>query len=132
MKLVCNHCNITVDKSEVWILKDIKNFTARKLLFANCPQCGEVVITLYEKRLSDNKVFVDENIQGLNAVKLLYREKQRLVTKVVNIDSSNLYGWIYGKNIEIKNKKGEVTQVRQYAADYKTGKKNLTKTIYQK
>lgn len=127
MKLIC--CNTEIDRIEAWFLKDIENFTARRLFFANCPICGQPVITLYEKRIADNKVFIDANIRGLNAVKTLYREKSRIVTKICNLDKNNLYGWIYGKNVEIRNKKKEVTQIRQYSSDFH-GNKTLSKKIF--
>lgn len=128
MEIVCTRCNSTVKHFEAWILDDIKDFTARKLFFTNCPKCQEVIVALYEKRISDNKVFINTNIQGLNAVKTIYRERKRVVTKIMNVKADNLYGWIYGVNKEIRNKKKEITQVRQYSSDF-NGNKTLSKKI---
>lgn len=111
------------------ILNDIKGFTARKLYKAKCPKCKEYVVTLIEKRISDNKVFVNENITGIEAVKVLYREKKRISATLPNIQSDTLYGWVYGHNVEIKNKNKQVTQIRQYSKDF-SGNKNLTKKVY--
>lgn len=128
MNIGCTRCQAEVEHLEAWILQDIKGFTARKLFFANCPQCKQPVVVLYEKRISDDKVFINENIQGINAVKTLYREQKRVITKVYKLKPDNLYGWIYGVNKEIKNKSNDVTQVRQYASDY-YGHKKLVKKI---
>lgn len=127
MQVVC--CE-EIKNVELWFLKDIKDFTGRKLIFANCPVCGQAVITLIEKRISDNEVFVNDNICGENAVKILFREQKRLQTKLFDIKSSDLFGWIYGVNIGIKNKHGEITQCRQYSTNF-YGKRKLVKKIVQ-
>ncbi len=131
MNIFCNHCKKNISKVEVWFLKDINNFTSRKLIYAVCPVCKEQIITLVEKRISDNKVFISKNISGINAVKTLYRERKRLVSQNFKIDVSDLFGWIYGVNKEIVNKKGEVTQVRQYSSDF-FGNKKIVKKIKAK
>ena len=107
-------CNKPLIVGEVWFLNDIKNFTARKLFKMKCSVCSEYSVVLIEKRISDNKVFVNE-IQGIEAVKTLYREKKRLVFVNNQIKVSDLFGWIYGVNKEIVNKKGDITQIRQYS-----------------
>lgn len=122
-------CCTQISHSEIWVLKDIKDFTERKIAYAICPKCREAVITLVEKRISDGKVFVNENIKGINAVKTLYREKKRVIAQIPFVKVSDLYGWIYGTNKEIKNKKGEITQIRQYATDFSNKKKLVKKVI---
>lgn len=114
---------------DVWILKDLKDFTARKLYKGICPFCKEEVVTLIEKRISDGKIFVNSNIKGPQAAKLLYREKKRALTTIPNIKETSLQGWVYGKNVQIKNKKGQVVQIRQYACNYESGRKELVKSI---
>lgn len=111
------------------MLNDIEGFTARKLYKAKCPKCKEDVVTLIEKRVSDNKIFVNANITGIEAVKTIYREKKRISAALPNIKSDSLFGWVYGHNVEIRNKNKQVTQVRQYAADF-SGNKKLTKKVY--
>lgn len=125
--LVC--CNNKIKCGEVLILNDIKGFTARKLYKAKCPKCKDDVVTLIETRVSDNKIFVNANITGLEAVKVLYREKKRILATLPDIKSDVLFGWIYGHNVEIRNKNKQVTQIRQYAKDF-SGNKNLTKKVY--
>lgn len=125
--LIC--CNNKIKCGEVLILNDIKGFTARKLYKAKCPKCKDDVVTLIETRVSDNKMFVNANITGLEAVKVLYREKKRILATLPDIKSDVLFGWIYGHNVEIRNKNKQVTQIRQYAKDF-SGNKNLTKKVY--
>ena len=121
-------CCTQISHSEIWVLKDIENFTERKLAYAVCPKCKDAVITLIEKRISDGKIFINANIKGINAVKTLYREKKRVLAQVPQVKMSDLFGWIYGTNKEIRNKKGEITQIRQYSTDF-SNKKRLAKKI---
>ncbi len=125
--LVC--CNKKVKNAELWILKDIKGFEARKMFVGFCTECKNKVVTLVETRIEDKKTFVD-NLVGIEAVKTIFREKKRKIETFSNMEVSKINGWIYGKNVEIKNRKGETTKIRQYATDYSTNKKNLVKAIF--
>ncbi len=121
-------CCVQISNTEVWILKDIKGFTSRKLVYAICPICKEAVVSLIEKRTSDGKLFINNNITGLEAVKTIYREKKRLLAKINKINTYDLFGWIYGSNKEIRTKNGKISQIRQYATDF-SNKKQLVKKI---
>lgn len=119
-------CNMPLNIGEVWFLNDIKNFTARKLYKTKCPVCKEDIVLLFEKRISDNKIFINE-IKGIEAVKTIYRENKRKLQIFPDIKTNDLYGWVYGINIQIK-KNGKITQLRQYSSDFK-GKRVLVKKI---
>lgn len=121
-------CNQKVNTCEVWFLKDIKGFTARKLLKGICPNCGDDVALQIMTSTDNGKTYYNL-YNGIEAVKTIYREKKRIIKVLPNIQTCNLYGWIYGINVEIKNKKSETTQIRQYAAD-SNGKRKLVKKIY--
>jgi hypothetical protein len=121
-------CGNSINKAELWILKDTEDFEARKLFIGFCNKCHRPVVTLVESRISDGRKFVNENYTGNKAVRVIKRESKRFLKKHYKIETSRLYGWIYGVNTEIKNKRGEVTQIRQYSSDY-YGQKSLTKTI---
>lgn len=127
MSLTCE-CGNTFNKTELWILKDTEDFEARKLIVGLCHKCRRPVATLIEKRISDGRVFVNENYTSNSAVKVIKRESKRFLSKYYKVETSQLYGWIYGVNTEIRNKQGEVTQIRQYSSDYH-GRKTLTKRI---
>ena len=127
--LKCN-CGKIIKKVNCVLLSDFKNFTSRKIIFAYCPVCKNLIITLIQQRLADDKVFINENIQGANALKLLNKEilKKRVIDTIALISFKNISGWLFGKNVQIKNKKGEVTQIRQYSS-YFNGNTKLTKVI---
>ena len=120
-------CNKTVKCGDVWFLKDIKGFTARKIFIGQCSVCKNDVAILFEKRIEDNKMFVNE-LTGIEAVKTIFREKQRKVAILPDIKSDCLQGWVYGVNTQIKDRKGKVIKVRQYASDF-SGKRALRKEL---
>ena len=120
-------CNNQIKSGELCFLKDIKGFTARKIFITKCVNCKEIIVILTEKRITDNKVFINF-IKGIEAIKTIYRERKRIVQTFPDIKINSLYGWVYGHNVQIKNKKGEVTQIRQYASDF-SGNKSLVKKI---
>lgn len=122
MEIICS-CRRVLDDIELMILKDNKDFTKRKIFSAICKHCLNPVITLTETRKSDNKVFVNENITGKRALQILANEQKRVLSRIKSISRDNLYGWVYGVNVQIKNRKGEVTQVRQYASDFNNNRK---------
>lgn len=126
MDLVCNSDKTVIDKVDVWFLKDIKNFTARKIIIGLCPKCRRPVATLIEKRISDGQMFANENISDNDAIKLINRESKRALCKYFKVETKSLSGWVYGVNTEIKNKNGVTTQTRQYSSDF-YGNKYLVK-----
>lgn len=125
MGFVC--CGAKINKIELWILKDIQNFNSRKLTIAHCDKCHKIQLVLIEKRSSDGKVFTNI-IDEKNVANVLLREKNRLLYRYYDIENDSLFGWIYGVNIEIKNKKGKTTQIRQYSSDF-NGNKVIQKKI---
>lgn len=127
MLIHCKKCNSKNSVTEVQELEDIENFTNRILIIGVCRNCNKDIAMLVETRKSDNKPFID-SYHDIEAIKVIKREKKRLKNKVVEADT-RYYKWIYGKNVEIKNKNGKVVQIRQYACDYRTNKRKLIKTI---
>lgn len=113
----------------IWELKDSKDFTNRKIAIADC-RCGNHLAKLYQERISDGQLFVNE-YQGTEAIKVIAREAKRLISETYETPKQALSGWIYGVNKEIKNKKGEVTQIRQYAASF-FNSRELVKKVYIK
>ena len=118
------------DSVKIWLLKDTKDFTDRKLIINNCQKCGNRKVALYQKRMFDNRIYINE-YQGAEAVKTIARETRRLDSEYFSTSKSGIIGWIFGINKEIKAKNGKITQVRQYASDF-NGKRELVKKIYMK
>lgn len=124
--MLMRHCNVNTEPSEVWFLKDIEFFTDRILLIGKCDVCKKDIITLIEVRKKDNIPFVN-NLSGQKAIKVKTREKKRIDYTLSSLNQQSS-SWVYGVNVGIKNKNGDVTQVRQYAADF-NGKRKIVKRI---
>ena len=126
IKMKC--CNNSIECGNLWILQDFKGFTKRKLFIGKCKICGDEVclqiMTNIESGITYHNLYT-----GIEAVKTIYREKKRISAALPNIKSDSLFGWVYGHNVEIRNKNKQVTQVRHYAADF-SGNKKLTKKVY--
>lgn len=118
-------CNKKIENAELWILSDFNNFTQRKLLVGKCSVCGDDAVLEIVRRVDTAKTYYNL-YNGIEAVKVLYREKKRKITVIPDINSDSLYGWVYGINTQIRNKKGEVTKIRQYASDF-SGNRELRK-----
>ena len=122
-------CNKKITQGELWILKDIKGFTKRKLLLGKCPICGDDVCLEVQTNTKSNKTF-SNLYTGIEAVKTIYRAKKLKLAMIPTIKYDALQNWVYGKNSQIKNRQGKVTQIRQYASNYQTDEQTLIKTIY--
>lgn len=129
MDIICS-CNHKTKITEEWILKDIKDFTERKLAVGKCRHCNNYNALLSEKRIVDGKVFI-EKISNKLVKRVLVREAKRILKRSYINDNCSLNGWVYGINVQIKNKKGVVTQIRQYSADFK-GNKSLVRKYYER
>lgn len=125
MLIKCTRCNINSEVIEVQELENITDFSERLLVLGFCKTCRNRIAALIERRNSDNKIFVD-SFWGDKAINVIKREKKRIKNKTLK---HKYNGFVYGKNKEIRNKKGDVTQIRQYASDYSTGKQTLVKTL---
>ena len=125
--MLMRHCNVNTEPSDVWFLEDIEQFTERMLLIGRCQgKCKKLIASLIEIRKSDNIPFVN-TLSGEKAEKVRRREKKRIRYAVSSLNKKSP-NWCYGVNIGIKNKNGDVTQIRQYSSDF-NGKKKLIKTI---
>lgn len=122
-------CNTEIRICDLWILQDIKGYVNRKMFVGKCPVCADDVCLQIETSLNTGKTYVNL-YNGIEAVKTLYREKKRKVSVLPSFAPGDLLGWIYGKNVEIKNKNKEVVQIRQYATCLKNGNSKLVKKIF--
>lgn len=121
-------CGIKVEVHQIWELQNYNGFIERKLFLGICPKCTDGVAFLYQKREFDGAEF-GNILNGIEVVKTTYREKRRVIAKRLNVSTKEAQEWIYGTNVQIKNKKGEVIKIRQYSTDFKTGAKKLEKEI---
>ncbi len=125
-ELLIECCNQKINSGELWILQDIKGYTARKLLIGKCKVCGDDVCLQIMTSTDTGKTYYNL-YTGIEAVKTLYREKKRKIAELPCIQTCALYGWVYGINTPVKNKKGAVVKVRQYAKSFKGDEKKLVK-----
>lgn len=119
-------CNVKIKKWELWLLEDFKGYTGRKLFVGKCKICGDEVCLQIMTNVGTSKTYYNF-YTGLEAVKTIYKEKRRKIATYPDIKSNSLYGWIYGVNVELKDKKGKTSQIRQYASDFKGNKKIIKK-----
>lgn len=122
--------NFTINPYDIWFLEGTKDFCNRKLLLGRTPQKHKTVVSLIETRIADAKVFVDTQA-GLKAEKIIHNERSRILytrQDVILSKKGKPYGWIYGDNREVRNKKGEVISIKQYSCD-NFGNSELVKQI---
>lgn len=101
----------------VWFLADIKDFTERKLyIFEDIIKQHTV---LEEKNIITGEIFSQKN-SGKKAEEIIERERIRLLytSDDIRIKKGKPFGWTFGDNREIHNKKGEVVAIRRYRCDY--------------
>ena len=121
--------NIEITPYDIWFLEGTKYFNDRKLMLGKTPK-GKTVVSLVETRMTDLKVFIDTQ-SGFKAEKIIKNEKNRVLytrQEVLLSRKGEPYGWIYGVNVQIRNKKGVVSQLRQYSSDFH-GNRTLVKKI---
>lgn len=138
--MILEHCNnVRFGTYDIWFLRNIENsnksktFINRKLFFGLCPSCRKRIAVLESYRKSDNKYFYTQAVEGTKQfANMVMAEQSKIVyTLQDTMNQKNTLGdgWVYGINKEIKNKQGEVTQVRQYACSLKNNKRSLVKKI---
>ena len=124
----CN-CGYTVNEkfTKVYFLVDSKKFKNRKLKVGYCPVCRTSIAILTEKRKADNEVFSDF-YKGERALTIIKKEKKNVLFIIYGQAQKIKDDWTFGINKEIKNRKGEIIEIRQYTSNFH-GQKELIKTI---
>ena len=124
----CN-CGYTVNEkfTRVYFLAESKKFKNRKLKVGYCPVCRTSIAILTEKRKADNEVFSDF-YKGERALTIIKKEKKNVLFIIYGQAQKIKDDWTFGINKEIKNRKGEIMEIRQYASNF-NGQKELIKTI---
>lgn len=114
---------------DIWFLERTTDFHERKLLLGKTKK-NKTVVSLIEKRIIDSKVFIDTQC-GSKAERIIHIERNRILytrQEVLLSKKGKPYGWVYGENLEIRDKKGKVTAIKQQACDY-FGQKEVIKII---
>lgn len=121
--------NTSIIPYDVWFLENTKDFCERKLLLGKTKK-DKVVVSLIETRINDARVYVDTQT-GDKAEKIIHKERSRILyTRLEMIFSrkGKPFGWTYGDNREVRNKKGEVIAIKQFRSD-DYGNSELVKEI---
>lgn len=115
------HGTKKIQHKVIWFLEDIKGFTERKLyIFSYFTGKKEKCITvLYEKNKLSGEVFQQKDV-GQKALDTISREQVRKLytSDDIKIQKGKPFGWVYGENIEIHDKKGNVIAIKQNACDF--------------
>lgn len=121
--------NTEIIPFDIWFLDGTKDFEDRKLLLGKTSK-GKTVVSLVETRITDLKIFIDTQ-SGFKAERIIQNEKNRVKytrQEVLFAKKGKPYGWTYGDNREIHNRKGEIVAIRQYRTD-NSGNSELLKEI---
>lgn len=125
------HGTTKIKHKVIWFLAEIDGFTERKLYIFEiyCKKKTKYVTVLVEKNKLTNEVFSQKN-SGNNAEKIIAREQLRklFTSDDIKIQKGNPYGWTYGENVEIHDRKGNVVQIKQKRCDY-FGQKETINTV---
>lgn len=122
------HCNRKFKSFEAWFLLDNKDFMKRKMCLGTCPICGARTVELIETRKYDGAIF-RKTFFKKDAEKLI--QKMQLQIEHTSADIKRLkkapFGLCYGENVEIRNHKGEIVEIRQKRCDYFGAKEIILK-----
>lgn len=114
----------------IWFLAELNNFTERKLyIFEYIDKKVKTITVLIEKDKLTGEVFTQRN-KGQKAYNIIEQEKIRILftSDDIKVQKGKPYGWTYGENKEIHNRKGQVIAIKQKACDY-YGQKETIKCV---
>lgn len=125
------HCNLKFRADEIQFLYDNEHFIKRKLKIGRCPVCNKLVARLIETRIADGYVSDVMYVKG-KAEKVINSLQDEVAhSSLDNIPTTKtLYGFRYGENKEVVNKKTGKTTVTQKSCDF-YGNKEVVKRITQ-
>jgi glucose-6-phosphate 1-dehydrogenase len=114
----------------IWFLADMNDFTERKLyIFETYGKNPKIITVLEEKNNITNQIFSQKD-SGRKAKDIIERESLRKLytSDDIKIIKGKPFGWCYGENKEIHNKKGEVIAIKQTRCDF-YGQKEMVNTV---
>lgn len=124
------HGTKKIKHKTIWFLADLNNFTERKLyIFEFIDQKVKIITVLVEKDELTGEVFSQRN-KGQKANDIIERERIRILftSDDIKVQKGKPYGWIYGENKEIHNRKGQVVAIKVKACDF-YGQKETIKCV---
>lgn len=126
------HCNRLFRASEIWFLHSNKSFTNRKLEIGYCPECYNQICRLTEKRITDGQYFHTLFTRS-KAQKIMNECKDDIEYTSLDIISIKgaPFGFKYGENKELVNKKTGVRVKIEKACDFYGNKEIIRTTIIE-
>lgn len=123
------HCGQKIKPTDIWFLANNKDCINRVLYIASCPRCLKTFTCLIETNINESKTYtkIKKGKQAIQEIELC-RFDCLYTSNDLKIKKGKPCGWIYGENKEIRNKQGEVVQIRQRACDY-FGQKEIVKEL---
>lgn len=85
-----------------------------------CPQCGAMIVEIGKKDYAGHWTY--DKAKRKQALRLFNDNKEFITdslttTRIKHGNKSNM-GFRYGKNVAVKNCKGEYAEIRRYAVDF--------------
>lgn len=114
----------------IWFLADLNNFTERKLyIFEYIDKKIKTITVLFEKDKLTGEVFSQRN-KGQKSKDIMEQERIRILftSDDIKVEKGKPFGWVYGENKEIHDRKGKVVAIKQKACDY-YGQKETIKRV---
>lgn len=120
------HCNSLFKPYVIWFLFPNKDFYNRKVEFGVCPHCKKDIACLVEYRKSDDMKFVKYSKKmEADKFKELYKSEIEYKSTDLIINKGTPYGWVYGENKQIIDKKTGEIAYKQIACDFYGNKEEI-------
>lgn len=129
-------CGAYHEADYTYFLEPNERFKVRRLeILLECPSknenCHAYIAELSQIEQNSN-VFSVKRYKNQKAKKFVEKLLKKSQYEIFQIPkgSKNGMNWIYGENCEIKNKKGELTEIHQKAVDFNNKKKLSNLSIF--
>ena len=121
-------CCGNFNPKDVYVLTSNSTCSERRMESGFCPHCGAWVVEVCKKNWDGSWHY--EKAKRKKALKLFNTYKGDIIEDMIagriRHGSQSNMGFRYGYNVEVKNCKGKVTEIRRYAVDF-NGTKELLK-----
>ena len=113
------HCNSKFRPYVIWFLFPNASFYNRRVEFGICPHCDKDIACLVEYRKSDDVKFVKYcKKRQADKFRELYKSEVEYRSTDLIINKGAPYGWVYGENKQIIDRKTGEVSYKQIACDF--------------
>ena len=123
------HCNRSFRPEEILFLYDTQEYSHRRIEAGVCPGCNHFIARLVQTRIFDGYI-IDETVSRRKANRLISEHEKDVQYSSLDLVNNNktLYGFRYGENKEVRDRKTGEIHVIQKSCDF-YGNKEVVKTI---